>query len=155
MYIISILNFHVGILSIYHLCEGQREINLKLLSTIHIDPSILVEDCNSDILALSLDWNSRRNTLSKALEIAVSNSKGSVSTFSITDSLIEKTWNKEKCHEYEAWITAFNAWDPNVIFTGGDDGLLKIFDRRSEYRYVINIQSLYISSLNKTANCYF
>ena len=114
-----------------------------------------MEDCNSDILALSLDWNSRRNTLSRALEIAVSNSKGSVSTFSITDSLIEKTWNKEKCHEYEAWITAFNAWDPNVIFTGGDDGLLKIFDRRSEYRYVINIQSLYISSLNKTANCYF
>ena len=134
----SILNFNVGILSIYQLCERESEINLKLLSTIHIDPSILEEDCNIDILALSLDWNSRRNTPNKALEIAVSNSKGSVSTFSITDSLIERTWNKEKCHEYEAWITAFNAWDPNVIFTGGDDGLLKIFDRRSEYRYVMN-----------------
>ena len=134
MYIISILNFHVGILSIYHLCEREREINLKLLSTIHIDPSILVEDCNSDILALSLDWNSRRNAPNKELEISVSSSKGTVSIFSIADKIIENIWNRENCHEYEAWITSFDAWNRNVIFTGGDDGLLKIFDRRSDLR---------------------
>ena len=105
-----------------------------MFTSIHIDTTSSDQNSDSDILALSVDWNSRRNAPNLGLEIAVSSSKGAVSIFSISESKIENTWYSGKCHEYEAWITAFDAWNHNVIFSGGDDGLLKIHDRRSEFR---------------------
>ena len=122
-------------LSIYNLSEKDDVLCLEKITSIHIEPTNCDKNSETgDILALSLDWNSRRNATDKELEIAVSSSKGTVSIFSIKDNLIENVWNRENCHEYEAWITSFDAWNRNVIFTGGDDGLLKIFDRRSDVR---------------------
>ena len=130
-------------LSIYNLSEKDDTLYLEKITSIHIEPTNCDKNNGTgDLLALSLDWNSRRNAPAKELEIGVSSSKGSVSVFRITDNLIENIWNRENCHEYEAWITSFDAWNRNVIFTGGDDGLLKIFDRRSDLRYVRNIDQI-------------
>ena len=130
-------------LSIYNLSEKDGVLFLEKIASIHIESNNCDKNCETgDILALSLDWNSRRIALDKQLEIVVSSSKGSVSIFRITNNLIEHIWNRENCHEYEAWITSFDAWNRNVIFTGGDDGLLKIFDRRSDLRYVRNIDQI-------------
>lgn len=35
-----------------------------------------------------------------------------------------------KAHEYDAWICRFDAHQPNLIYSGGDDGLLKLWDMR-------------------------
>jgi diphthamide biosynthesis protein 7 len=37
------------------------------------------------------------------------------------------TWS---AHTYEPWICAFDAWDPNRIWSGGDDCILKSWDLR-------------------------
>ena len=100
--------------------------------------SIYQQNCDQnnsrDILALSLDWNSRRGIPSKGREIVVSSSNGNISIFKLNEHGIERVWHRENCHEYESWIAAFDAWNPNVVFSGGDDGILKIHDTRSQYR---------------------
>ena len=102
-------------------------------------------NCNSvgegnpafDVLALSLDWNSRKCSPPDGLEVVVSSSKGALSTFKVNDTHLERNWHRENCHDYEAWIAAFDAWNFNVIYSGGDDGVLKVFDKRSTNRYKI------------------
>ena len=51
--------------------------------------------------------------------IAASDSHGCVSLIKVcsSDKLldIQRTW---KAHDFEAWITAFNQWDSNILFTG-------------------------------------
>jgi diphthine methyl ester acylhydrolase len=37
------------------------------------------------------------------------------------------TW---KAHEYETWIAAYDAADPNIIYTGADDCYLRLWDLR-------------------------
>ena len=120
-------------LSIYDLVRGEAKDYLDLSSTCSISDSNSTAG-NCDILALSLDWNSRRDFPSNGLEIVVSSSKGAVSIFKVTENVIEKTWHRENCHDYEAWISAFDAWNPNVIYSGGDDGALKMFDTKASNR---------------------
>ena len=81
-----------------------------------------------------MDWNSRKSSCDKHIEIAVSSSKGDISKFKLNENGLEKSWNRTDCHEYEAWITVFDAWNSNTVFSGGDDGLLKMHDTRSETR---------------------
>ena len=144
IYLLSALST-IGILSIYNLCKKDDSFHLQMITDIHIDPASFENGDSTDVLALSLDWNSRRNASDQELEIVVSSSNGKISIFRLTGSKIENTWKKDKCHEYEAWITAFDAWNRNIIFTGGDDCLLKIFDRRSDLRYVPKNFSVYNS----------
>ena len=42
-----------------------------------------------------------------------------------------------KQHDYEAWICTYDTWDPNLIYSGGDDCKLKIWDLRSCNRGVV------------------
>lgn len=49
--------------------------------------------------------------------IAASDSTGSISIHRLASSKLEKT-HSWKAHDYEAWITAFNQWDQEIVFTG-------------------------------------
>ena len=123
-------------LTIYQLVkENDSRPHLKQSTCISICNSAAEENSASDILALSLDWNSRKYVPPDGLEIVVSSSKGALSTFKINDKQLERNWHRDNCHDYEAWIAAFDAWNFNVIYSGGDDGVLKVFDTRCTNRY--------------------
>jgi len=84
--------------------------------------------------ALSVDWNDRVN-VGGAKRIAMSRSDGCVTIVEIreTGPVVVKEWN---AHNYpgpapaEVWIVAFDAFCPDVVASGGDDQLLKIWDTR-------------------------
>ena len=42
-----------------------------------------------------------------------------------------------KQYDFEAWICTYDSWDPNLIYSGGDDCKLKIWDLRSCNRGVV------------------
>ncbi|XP_011445594.3 diphthine methyltransferase isoform X1 [Magallana gigas] len=83
-----------------------------------------------EVLGLSLDW-SNRVSKSNAPMLTTSSSDGCVQVHQLTsgDLTPVSSW---KAHDYEAWITAFNYWDTNVVYTGGDDCRLKGWDIRQK-----------------------
>jgi len=50
-------------------------------------------------------------------QIAVSDSGGCLNLVDVSKSSLQilQSW---KAHEYEAWICAYNYWDPNIIYSG-------------------------------------
>ena len=121
-------------LSIYDLVASENKHYLELSSSHSVIDSSSDQKSNCDILALSLDWNSRRDSPSKGSEIVVSSSNGAISVFRVTENTMENIWHRPNCHDFEAWISAFDAWNSDVIYSGGDDGALKIFDMKSVNR---------------------
>lgn len=77
-----------------------------------------------------------------ATNIVVSHSDGSLvlANVHVTDKTDEhegkaqairlEVQSKWKAHDLEAWICAFDYWDPHVIYSGADDALLKFWDAR-------------------------
>lgn len=108
-----------GLLQIYELTEEEERVSLTLLS------EILVNNNNSATLALSLDWSTGIKDQSGSAEdkITVSDSQGSISLFRLSSGGgdIERivSWH---AHEFEAWITAFDYWNTNIIYTGNSIG---------------------------------
>ena len=102
------------------------------------DKASIKDDASEEDLALSLDWNDRRKGFDQQLQLAVSGSRGNVVLFDVfvNDgdnggvSLVKST-RLSKCHEFEAWIVAFDVHsNGGLVFTGGDDAALKVFDLR-------------------------
>ncbi|KAJ3800730.1 WD40-repeat-containing domain protein [Lentinula aff. detonsa] len=88
---------------------------------------------SSETLCLSFDWSNRRNPTSNLGKLVVSCSDGDLVLLDHTTSSIEVT-NKWTSHEYEPWIAAWNYWDTNMIYSGGDDFKLKGWDIRTDLR---------------------
>ncbi|XP_046417591.1 diphthine methyltransferase [Neodiprion lecontei] len=113
-----------GCIQIYELSDVNN-ISLKLFTEQKINPD------HGEILALSLDWSSGVlcNNADQDVKAVVSDSHGSISIFEFRgESLVNKyLWN---AHGYEAWIAAFDYWNTNIIYTGGDDCRLQWFDIR-------------------------
>lgn len=81
-------------------------------------------------LGLSLGFSNPCNGTSP--QITASDSAGFVTVLDIDRSLTPFTsWH---AHEYEAWITAFDKFDNNLVFSGGDDCRLKGWDIRDNTR---------------------
>ncbi|SAM08806.1 hypothetical protein [Absidia glauca] len=114
----------VGGLTFYALEDGPDG-NASLTRKQHIQVS---EDTTN--LCLSLDWSSRRfPATSSGTQCIVSHSNGDLSLVTPTDTEWQATttWH---AHDLEAWIAAFDYWDPNRIYSGADDMLFKGWDTR-------------------------
>jgi diphthamide biosynthesis protein 7 len=85
----------------------------------------------SNKMCLSVDWSSRRDHESE--KIAISHYNGTLSLVSQTESelIIDSNW---KCHDFEAWIAAFNYEHTSIVYTGGDDAIFNGWDLQSQKR---------------------
>lgn len=83
-----------------------------------------------DLLLLSLDWSTGKFS-NEEPNIVTSDSKGNVHLFKFSGSDLDLI-NSWHAHDFEAWIAAFYYWDPNIIFSGGDDSILIKFDIRTD-----------------------
>lgn len=87
-----------------------------------VDKYGLADDMDGSLLTLSVDV---RDTTDRENVIA-SDSRGSVTLLTVTDTGItkERSW---KAHNFEAWACAFDKWNSNVVYSGGDDTCRQIF----------------------------
>ncbi|CAG8617655.1 5405_t:CDS:2 [Funneliformis mosseae] len=85
---------------------------------------------NEDKLCLSLDWSNRIEDARNNKSIVVSQSDGNIVLLSVDNQLGIHETNKWLAHTFEAWVAAFNYWNTNIIYTGGDDCLFKGWDLR-------------------------
>ncbi|KAH8835747.1 WD-40 repeat-containing protein [Flagelloscypha sp. PMI_526] len=85
---------------------------------------------DANTLCLSIDWSNRRTPSTELGSLAVSMSDGCIGIFKPTpDGKLHRDaiWN---AHDYEPWIAAWDYWDSNRIYSGGDDLSLKVWDTR-------------------------
>ena len=83
---------------------------------------------------LSLEWFD--------VKLVISDSSGSVHILQIEESTnLLETRATSKQHEFEAWICTFDAFDSNVVYSGGDDCKMKIFDVRTQLGRVLGKNS--------------
>lgn len=57
-------------------------------------------------------------TLSAPSQFCVSDSLGQVSILQDDGSGLLKRASTYKAHSYEAWVTAFDCWEPNTLYSG-------------------------------------
>uniref|UniRef100_A0A8D2DSI0 Diphthine methyltransferase n=1 Tax=Sciurus vulgaris TaxID=55149 RepID=A0A8D2DSI0_SCIVU len=113
--------------SIQLLRLGESQESSSLLQP--VSSIILNEQC----LALSLDWSTGKSgrASDQSLRIISSNSKGQLHFLMVDEAgsglQHMASW---QAHHFEAWIAAFNYWQTEVVYSGGDDGLLKGWDTR-------------------------
>lgn len=62
-----------------------------------------------------MDWSNAINESN--VKIVISDSEGFITLVSVANDQIYEDC-KWKRHDYEAWIVAFNYWDPNVFYSG-------------------------------------
>ncbi|KAG8542586.1 hypothetical protein GDO81_026458 [Engystomops pustulosus] len=112
-----------GSLQLYRL-QGNRESS-------RVQPTCSV-DLEGDCLALSLDWSTGRRESTSLVKMVCSDSQGRLSLLQVEESApsldVVCQW---KAHGFEAWIAAFNYWNCDLIYSGGDDCLLKGWDTRA------------------------
>ncbi|XP_068159758.1 diphthine methyltransferase [Drosophila tropicalis] len=113
----------IGQLEIYELNEEAEELQRR--TCLNIEES----ESETPPLALALDWQRQEN----GIQLIVSDSRGNLNLLSYIqtgDNLSKvRSWH---AHEFEAWTCAFDRWTPHRVFSGGDDGLLRAYDLRTE-----------------------
>lgn len=94
-----------------------------------IDAFRVTDDTEDNLLTLSIDISNREQN-GEEENLLASDSGGSISLLTLTSSGLKKTrdWN---AHSFEAWTCAFDKWNANVVYTGGDDTFMHVFDVRS------------------------
>ncbi|XP_059266147.1 diphthine methyltransferase isoform X3 [Mustela nigripes] len=112
-----------GSIELLRLVESENAYTLQPVSSF-----ALGKQC----LALSLDWSTGRTERAsdQPLKIISSDSKGKLHLLEVTEAGLQEvaTW---PAHHFEAWIAAFDYWRTEIVYSGGDDGLLKGWDTRT------------------------
>ncbi|KAI0639409.1 WD-40 repeat-containing protein [Trametes polyzona] len=85
---------------------------------------------SSETLCLSLDWSNRRNPADGLGNLIVSLSDGSLSLLQPESSAGLTVTDSWHAHDYEPWIAAWDYWNTNVVYSGGDDLKMKGWDIR-------------------------
>ncbi|KAF8807414.1 WD40 repeat-like protein [Phlegmacium glaucopus] len=121
-----------------------REQSLSQLCSIRCAPS--------DTLCLSLDWSNRKAGGTDLGSLIVSLSNGNLCLLKPSkDSNVEvaETWH---AHDYEPWIAAWNYWDPNIIYSGGDDLKMKAWDIRQGFAQPIFVNKKFEAGVTSIQN---
>ncbi|KAI8097486.1 WD40-repeat-containing domain protein [Halteromyces radiatus] len=113
----------IGGLTLYALQTSEDNVT-NFVQKQHIQ---VTEDHSN--LCLSLDWSTRRFPESTSTQCIVSHSNGDLSLVSNNNSewQVMESWH---AHDLEAWIAAFDYWDPHRIYSGADDMIFKGWDTR-------------------------
>jgi diphthine methyl ester acylhydrolase len=98
----------LGHIELYRL--NGKELRLELWSKTEI---------GDDTLALSVDWSTNK-IASDLPKLVVSDSSGTVALLAVNGGRIEEV-HSWKSHGFEAWIAAFNYWNPDVFYSGKYD----------------------------------
>ncbi|KAI0689612.1 WD-40 repeat-containing protein [Cytidiella melzeri] len=107
---------------------------------------------SSDVLCLSLDWSNRRYQGSAIGDLVVSMSDGSVALLQPATSAglsVVDTWH---AHDFEPWIAAWNYWDTNTIYTGGDDLKMKGWDVRQGFSQPTFVNKRFVAGVTTIQN---
>jgi diphthamide biosynthesis protein 7 len=114
--------------------QADAQVSLWRLSETHQD-SLELEctarttfDESPQSLALSLDWSNKVVQQADPAVVA-SYSSGHLCVWRCAPSelVCDQHW---QAHSLEAWIAAYDHWNPHVIYSGGDDCVLKAWDLR-------------------------
>ncbi|KAI0308197.1 WD-40 repeat-containing protein [Multifurca ochricompacta] len=112
-----------GSVSLFQWDFEQKQ--LRSASSLRVAPS--------HVLCLSLDWSNRKVPTSVAGSLVVSLSDGKLALLKPDQTgqlLITSVW---PAHTHEPWCVAWNYWDDNLIYSGGDDLQLKAWDIRQGF----------------------
>ncbi|KAI0756984.1 WD-40 repeat-containing protein [Daedaleopsis nitida] len=112
------------------IADSEGHITLHELSDNKLRQIQSISCASSDTLCLSLDWSNRRIPTDGLGDLVVSLSNGSLALLRPDDHgrlAVLKTWH---AHDYEPWIAAWDHWNTNVIYSGGDDLKMKGWDVR-------------------------
>lgn len=92
-----------------------------------VDKINLATENDENLLTLAIDVRTSANS---SENLIASDSRGVVTLLTVTQSNIikERSW---KAHSFEAWTCAFDKWNPNIVYTGGDDTFMHIYDIRA------------------------
>ncbi|XP_077822982.1 diphthine methyltransferase isoform X10 [Macaca mulatta] len=113
-----------GSIQLLRLVESEKSHVLEPLSSLALE-----EQC----LALSLDWSTGKTGRARdqPLKIISSDSTGQLHLLMVNETgpKLQKvaSW---QAHQFEAWIAAFDYWHTEIVYSGGDDGLLRGWDTR-------------------------
>uniref|UniRef100_A0A7N9DBN0 Diphthine methyltransferase n=1 Tax=Macaca fascicularis TaxID=9541 RepID=A0A7N9DBN0_MACFA len=119
-----------GSIQLLRLVESEKSHVLEPLSSLALE-----EQC----LALSLDWSTGKTGRARdqPLKIISSDSTGQLHLLTVNETgpKLQKVaaW---QAHQFEAWIAAFDYWHTEIVYSGGDDGLLRGWDTRVPSKFL-------------------
>ncbi|XP_050538563.1 diphthine methyltransferase isoform X2 [Daktulosphaira vitifoliae] len=106
-------------ITIYSL-EMNTGLRLKVFTTFNTPATN-----NEPHMSLSIAWSK----MNDSFNLAISDSHGFITLVNITNGTIYSF----SAHNYESWIVAYDFWNSNLLYTGGDDSKFKCYDKRNNF----------------------